>query len=69
MFLFLFFLATNTFDGLPEKYIVTHFKKINMDKRRVVKSLIHKLNVDIICLQETKLEGGVRERIKEIWGG
>ncbi|KAG5611298.1 hypothetical protein H5410_022579 [Solanum commersonii] len=39
-----------------------------MDKRRVVKSLIHKLNVDIICLQETKLEGGVRERIKEIWG-
>ena len=40
-----------------------------MDKRRVVKALIHNLNVDIICVQKIKLEGGIRESIKEIWKG
>lgn len=39
------------------------------DKRRFVKSLIFNWNADIVCLQESKLEGEVKDMIKELWGG
>ena len=31
--------------------------------------LVIEWNVDIICLQETKLEGNLYEEVKQIWGG
>lgn len=34
-----------------------------------MKSLVIEWNVDIICLQETKLEGNLSEVVKQIWGG
>ncbi|KAG5609722.1 hypothetical protein H5410_021003, partial [Solanum commersonii] len=38
------------------------------EKRRVVKSLIWDWKADIICFQETKLEGEIKEWINQIWG-
>lgn len=37
------------------------------DKRRVVKSLSWDWKADIICFQETKLEGDIKELINQIW--
>jgi len=39
------------------------------DKRRLVKSVMKGWNADIICLQETKLEGNMEEKVGQIWGG
>lgn len=41
----------------------------NRDKKRLVNSLVWGWKADIICLQETKLEGNVSEMAKQIWGG
>lgn len=41
----------------------------NRDKRRLVNNLIMGWKADIICLQETKLEGNVVEVVKQVWGG
>lgn len=38
-------------------------------KRRLVNSMIWGWKTDIICLQETKLEGNVTELAKQVWGG
>lgn len=38
------------------------------DKRRLVESLVIELNTDFLCLQETKLEGDIKEMINQIWG-
>lgn len=40
----------------------------NRDKRVVVKSLMGDWKTDIICLQETKLEGYIIELATQIWG-
>ncbi|CAN4119501.1 unnamed protein product [Withania somnifera] len=40
-----------------------------MRKRRVVKNSIEQWKADIICLQETKLQGNIQEVVKQIWGG
>ena len=37
------------------------------DKRRFVKSLISNWKADIVCLQESKLEGEIHDIIKDIW--
>ncbi|WMV58897.1 hypothetical protein MTR67_052282, partial [Solanum verrucosum] len=39
------------------------------EKRRVVHSLLSGWRVDIVCLQETKIEGDISEMVKQIWGG
>ncbi|CAN4125589.1 unnamed protein product [Withania somnifera] len=41
----------------------------NIDKRRLVKNSLLVWGADIICLQETKLEGDVEDIVKQIWGG
>ncbi|KAH0746268.1 hypothetical protein KY285_007925 [Solanum tuberosum] len=38
-------------------------------KRRLVNSMIWGWKADIICLQETKLEGNVIDLAKQVWGG
>ncbi|KAK6793695.1 hypothetical protein RDI58_007148 [Solanum bulbocastanum] len=38
-------------------------------KRRVVQNLLQDWKADIVCLQETKLEGNVRDLVKQIWAG
>jgi len=38
------------------------------EKRKFMKSLILNWNADIVCLQESKLEGEVKDMIKELWG-
>ena len=38
-------------------------------KRIVVQNMIQDWKEDIVCLQETKLEGNVQELIKQIWAG
>ena len=40
----------------------------NKDKIRLVKTVMGGWNANIICLQETKLEGDVIEEIRQIWG-
>lgn len=40
---------------------------VNRDKRRLVNSLVIGWNADIICLQETKLEGNLTEEVKQTW--
>ncbi|XP_070047419.1 uncharacterized protein [Nicotiana tomentosiformis] len=37
-------------------------------KRRVINSLILRWKTEIICFQESKLEGDIREKVKELWG-
>ncbi|WMV46111.1 hypothetical protein MTR67_039496 [Solanum verrucosum] len=39
------------------------------EKRRVVHSLLSGWRADIVCLQETKIEGDISEMVKQIWGG
>jgi len=41
----------------------------NLEKRRLVNSMIWGWKADIICLQETKLEGNVIDLAKQVWGG
>ncbi|KAG5582499.1 hypothetical protein H5410_053126 [Solanum commersonii] len=41
----------------------------NREKWRLVNSLVGGWKADIICLQETKLEGNVSEMAKQSWGG
>ncbi|KAG5632605.1 hypothetical protein H5410_004322 [Solanum commersonii] len=41
----------------------------NRDKRSIVQSMMVDWKADIICLQETKLEGDIYDIIKQIWGG
>lgn len=36
-------------------------------KRVLIKSLIHSWKADVYCFQETKVEGDIREIIKELW--
>jgi len=38
-------------------------------KRRVVQNLLQYWKADIVCLQETKLEGDVQDLVKQIWAG
>lgn len=38
-------------------------------KRRLVKSMVVSWNADIMCIQETKLEGDLTEVVKQLWGG
>ncbi|KAM3222863.1 hypothetical protein P3L10_022133 [Capsicum annuum] len=38
-------------------------------KRRVVKNCIEQWRADIVCLQETKLQGNLQEIVKQLWGG
>lgn len=35
----------------------------------MVKSCIEQWKADILCLQETKLQGDIQEAAKQIWGG
>ncbi|WMV55555.1 hypothetical protein MTR67_048940 [Solanum verrucosum] len=44
-------------------------KETSLDKRRLVKSILASWNADIICIQETKLEGNMTEIVKQLWGG
>ena len=39
------------------------------DKRRLVKSVMEGWNADNNCMQETKLEGNMEEKVGKIWGG
>jgi len=39
------------------------------DKRRVVKNIMGDWKADIICLQETKLQGDLTGLVMQIWGG
>lgn len=38
------------------------------DKRSTIKSMIYKWRADIVCLQETKIEDGSSQRIRQVWG-
>lgn len=40
-----------------------------MDRKRPVKSSLLDWGANVVCLQETKLEGDVEEIVKELWGG
>uniref|UniRef100_A0A0V0GZQ7 Putative ovule protein n=1 Tax=Solanum chacoense TaxID=4108 RepID=A0A0V0GZQ7_SOLCH len=40
----------------------------NRDKRRVIKNIVGDWKADIICLQETKLQGDITELVRQIWG-
>jgi len=40
----------------------------NRDKRRVIKNIMGDWKADIICLQETKLQGNITELVRQIWG-
>jgi len=39
------------------------------EKRRVVHNLLSGWRADIICLQETKIEGDISKMVKQIWEG
>ncbi|KAG5591548.1 hypothetical protein H5410_042062 [Solanum commersonii] len=39
------------------------------EKIKVVHSLLSEWRADIVCLQETKIEGDISEMVKQIWGG
>ncbi|WMV13881.1 hypothetical protein MTR67_007266 [Solanum verrucosum] len=43
--------------------------KKKRDKRRVVKNIMGDWKADIICLQETKLQGDLPGLVMQIWGG
>lgn len=36
-------------------------------KRLLIKSLLHNWKADVFCFQETKLQGDIREIIKDLW--
>lgn len=38
------------------------------NKRSTLKSLVHKWGIDILCLQETKIEDWSNSLISQIWG-
>jgi len=38
------------------------------DKRRIINSVFQEWKADVICLQETKLEGENGEAIRQVWG-
>ena len=38
-------------------------------KRKVIKTLIKDQNVDLVCLQETKIHGMSTRIVRSLWGG
>ncbi|XP_070017179.1 uncharacterized protein [Nicotiana sylvestris] len=38
-------------------------------KREIIKSQVQNWRADIICMQETKVEGDIKEIVNQIWGG
>ncbi|XP_070017166.1 uncharacterized protein [Nicotiana sylvestris] len=38
-------------------------------KREIIKSQVQNWRADIICMQETKVEGDIEEIVRQIWGG
>lgn len=40
----------------------------DLEKIRIVKSLVIDWNADILCFQETKLEGEIKELVNQTWG-
>ncbi|XP_060210641.1 uncharacterized protein LOC132637591 [Lycium barbarum] len=58
------------FKGAQELKVSWNVRGLNdRDKRRIVQSLVVDWKADIICLQETKLEGDIRDIVKQVWGG
>lgn len=52
------------------KLVTWNVRGLNkIDKRRLVKNSFIDWGADIICLQETKLEGDVEDIVDYIWGG
>ncbi|XP_015166436.1 uncharacterized protein [Solanum tuberosum] len=41
----------------------------DVGKRRVVRNCIDQWKANIVCLQETKLQGDLQDIVKQIWGG
>lgn len=52
------------------KLVMWNVRGLNdKDKRRLVKSVMEGWNADNNCMQETKLEGNMEEKVGKIWGG
>lgn len=54
--------------GQNKLFLIKNGSGLNdMAERRVVRNYIDRWKVDIICLHETKLHGGLQDKFKQIW--